>query len=282
MSRAVVITGASTGIGRSCALYLDTAGWQVFAGVRKEADGDSLAAEGSNRLTPVMIDVADQASIDAALKQVTEAVGTRLEGLVNNAGISMQGPIEHIPLDDLRKQLEVNVTGQVAVTQAFLPMIREAKGRVVLIGSIGGRTPSAPFIGAYTASKFALEAIADSLRQEMRPAGVHVSIVEPGTIVTPLWDKGVDNFDEDLAKIPQHHHAYYEPAMHKARAIATKLTKTGISPDVVAKKVEHALTSTRPKTRYLVGKDAYARAYLETLMPDKARDRLIDRMFFKK
>lgn len=282
MARTVVITGASTGIGRACALRLDSAGWQVFAGVRKTADADSLRAEASEQLVPLMIDVGDGASIAAAAQEVSGVTGGTLDALVNNAGISVQGPLEHLPLDEIRKQFEINVTGQVAVTQAFLPMLRSSKGRIVFMGSVAGRAASLPFIGPYSASKLALEGIADSLRGELRPAGIAVSIVEPGSIATEIWQKGDDTFDELAAMVPESNRTYYSKALGNARKLGQTIGGRGISPDVVAKKVEHALASARPRTRYLVGKDALMRVYVEKPMPDKIRDRIATKMLFGK
>ena len=161
-ARAVVITGASTGIGAACAFHLDRLGFTVFAGVRKPEDGARLQQSGSDRLIPILLDVTDQPSIQRSIEIVSERVGvTGLYGLVNNAGIAVSAPLEAIPLPDLRRQLEVNVIGQVAVTQAFLTLIRQARGRIVNMGSIAGRS-TIPLMGAYSASKFALEAITDA------------------------------------------------------------------------------------------------------------------------
>ena len=188
---AVVVTGASTGIGEACALQLDRMGFSVFAGVRREADGKALEQKASGRLTPVFIDVADEVSIASAVETVSAAVGDAgLAGLVNNAGIAVPAPIELVPLDALRRQLEVNVIGQVSVTQAFLPLVRKAQGRIVNMGSIAGRL-AIPFLGPYCMSKFAMEALTDSLRVELRPWGIKVSLVEPGRISTPIWGKGI-------------------------------------------------------------------------------------------
>ena len=181
-AKSVVITGASTGIGAACALHLDQWGWRVFAGVRKQGDAEALRAQGSARLTPVSLDVTDTVSISTAASAVAGAVGAAgLAGLVNNAGIVVPGPIELLPLSDLRRQLEINVVGQVAVTQAFLPLIRAGRGRIVNMGSIAGRMAT-PFTGAYGASKFALEALTDALRLELQPWGISVSIIEPGAV----------------------------------------------------------------------------------------------------
>ncbi len=274
---AVVVTGASTGIGEACALRVDKLGFAVFAGVRKEADGESLKRKGSDRLTPVFIDVTDDASVASAADTVAKAVGDAgLAGLVNNAGISIPGPLEFLPIADLRRQLEVNVIGQIAVTQAFLPLLRKGRGRIVNIGSISGKLAT-PFIGAYCASKFAMEALTDSLRMELRPWGISVSIVEPGSIATPIWEKAQAAADEILKKLPQQAHDFYDPAIAAVRRAADKTARAGIPPYAVAKAVAHALTAKRPKTRYLVGRDAQLQATLAKVVPDRMRDWLVVR-----
>lgn len=184
--RAVVITGASTGIGKGCALALDKLGARVFAGVRKEADGAALQAEASERLTPVMLDVTDGDQIQAAVRLVQEGMGDAgVAGLINNAGIGVGGPLEFIDLDDLRWQMEVNVIGPMAMIRAFMPLIRQGKGRIVNISSIAGRSAT-PFMGPYSASKHALEALSDPLRVELRLWNIHVSLIEPGAVQTPI------------------------------------------------------------------------------------------------
>src|SRR5688500_3137446 len=183
---AVVITGASTGIGHACALDLDSHGCHVFAGVRREEDAERLRSERAF-IEPVRIDVTDADSIASARDRVGEAVGAAgLAGLVNNAGIAVPGPLEHLPIDELRRQLEVNLVGQVAVTQAFIPMLRTSRGRIVNIGSIGGRV-ALPMLGPYAASKHAIEGVSDSLRRELPPWGIEVSVVRPGPIATEIW-----------------------------------------------------------------------------------------------
>ena len=185
----IVITGASTGIGRACALDLDRRGYRVFAGVRRQQDGDDLRAEASSRLTPIMLDVTDRAQIAQAADQVREqAAGRGIHGLINNAGIVVPGPLEIMPLDLFEQQLQVNVVGLVAVSQAFLPALRTARGRIVNISSDNGRT-TWPYLGAYCASKHAIEALSDSLRMELLPWRIPVIVVEPGSIVTPIWEK---------------------------------------------------------------------------------------------
>ena len=188
-SPAVVITGASTGIGQACALELDRRGFRVFAGIRTRAAAEQLRAAASARLTPLLIDVTQTDTIAAACKIVAETLGDAgLAGLVNNAGIAVPGPLELIPLDDFRRQLEVNVVGQLAVTQAFLPLLRKARGRIVNMSSVSGGL-SAPYLGPYSASKFALEAITDALRLELRGVGVSVSAIDQGVNETPIRDK---------------------------------------------------------------------------------------------
>ena len=269
----VLITGSSTGIGEACALHLDRLGWTVYAGVRKDADADVLRRKGSAKLTPVIIDVTDQSQIDAVAKQI-EADSGRLDGLVNNAGIGRGGPLEYLDLDEWRTQLEVNVVGQVAVTKAMLPLIRPAKGRVVFIGSIGGRLGS-PLMGPYNASKFAIEGIGHSLRQELKPKGVHVSIIEPGAIDTQIWDKAQDTMERLRTELPAIAlEEYAEPLETFAKGLAMN-AKNAVTPQVVAKVVEHALTARRPRTRYLVGKDAKAVGTLGRFLPDRALDTIV-------
>ena len=200
-SGAVVVTGASTGIGRATALLLDRKGYTVFAGVRKEQDAKSLSDAGSERLTPITIDVTKERSIASARDKVGEAVGEDgVVGLVNNAGVGNGGPVETLDLQDLRDVLEVNLVGQVAVTQAFLPLVRAVKGTIVFIASIGGRIAS-PFMSPYNTSKFAVEALGESLRTELAPWDIDVVVVEPGSINTPIWSKGAETIDEQTDKM---------------------------------------------------------------------------------
>lgn len=273
----IVITGASTGIGRACAMHFDQLGFSVFAGVRRDADGAALRSAASDRLTPLPIDVTDAGSIAAARAQVEAAAGGRgVHGLVNNAGVGVGGPLEFVPLDDLRRQLEVNVIGQVAVTQAFLPMVRQARGRIVYIGSIAGRMAT-PFIAPYAASKFALEAISDALRVELRPWGIGVAIVEPGSIATPIWEKAKDTTKQVSDDLPPEGRELYGAAVSSLREVMADFEKRAIPAERVAKAVAHALLSKRPKTRYLVGTDARIQAALAAAVPDRINDRLIAR-----
>jgi NAD(P)-dependent dehydrogenase (short-subunit alcohol dehydrogenase family) len=267
-----VITGTSTGIGRAAALRLDAAGFDVFAGVRRAEDAEGLAAEASDRLRPLIVDVTDADSIAAAAREVGETVGERgVAGLVNNAGISVTGPLEFIPLDDIRRQLEVNLIGQIAVTQAFLPMIRRATGRIVNMSSVGGRVANG-FLAPYQASKFAIEAVTDALRKELRPWGIHVVAIEPGSIDTEIWRKGTEAARETLEKLPPEGRELYGETISKGAELAGKIAKRAVSPERVAAVVEKALTASRPRTRYLVGIDARAQVALAGLLPDRALD----------
>jgi NAD(P)-dependent dehydrogenase (short-subunit alcohol dehydrogenase family) len=262
--KTALVTGASTGIGEATAKRLSARGWRVLAGVRKPGDAPAGTEE-------VLLDVTDAEAISAAAERVD-----RLDGLVDNAGIAIAAPLEKLPVDELRRQLEVNVVGQVAVTQAFLPALRAGRGRIVLMGSIAGRS-ALPFLGAYAMSKHALEAMADALRVELAPDGIRVAIVEPGTIATPIWTKPqtvADTLDEEAM-------ARYGKRIEAMRAKAAERAARGASADRVAAAVEHALTTERPKTRYLVGRDAKLRAAIEKL-PDRTRDRVIVRALLGK
>lgn len=251
-SPAVLITGASTGIGEACALELDRLGFRVFAGVRTEAAGQRLREKASSLLTPVIIDVTDSASIQAAANIIKEQTDPRgLAGLVNNAGITVSGPLELVPIEELRRQLEINVIGHVAVTQAVLPLLRIAKGRIVNIGSINGAL-SPPYLGAYSASKFAMEAITDALRIELRTWGIGVSIVEPGPIATPIWEKSFALADRLAKTVSSAAMELYEPDLTTVRKIIAKIAADAEPVDIVVRSVVHALTAPKPKTRYFL------------------------------
>jgi NAD(P)-dependent dehydrogenase (short-subunit alcohol dehydrogenase family) len=262
--RTVLVTGASSGIGAACAERLSRGGWDVFAGVRTPG----AAPAGTEEL---LLDVTQAEQIAAA----AERIGGRLDGLVDNAGMAIAAPLELLPLDELRRQLEVNLIGQVAVTQAVLPALRVARGRIVLMGSIGGRS-ALPFLGAYAASKFALEAVADSLRLELRPFGIEVAIVEPGSIATPIWRRGGESATAIAAGWTDEQRTLYAAGIGAFREVAAAAGRRGAPPDEVAKAVEHALTASRPRTRYLVGRDARRRARVQRL-PDRIRDRVLAR-----
>ena len=279
---AVVITGASTGIGEACALRLARAGFHVFAGVRRPEDGAALARRVPHGLTPIRIDVTDERSIRDAAQEVKVALGPDggLAGLVNNAGIALGGPLELLPLDALRRQFEVNVFGLLAVTQAFLPLLREGShgvpGRVVNMGSISGRF-AGPYVGPYAASKFALEALTDSLRVELRPWGLHVALIEPGRIATPIWEKSLAESEVLAAGADPVVLARYQPALDRMRAFVGRFNDRRLPAGRVAAAVEHALTTARPKTRYVIGLDAHLQLLMARFVPDRMRDALIVR-----
>jgi NAD(P)-dependent dehydrogenase (short-subunit alcohol dehydrogenase family) len=270
MAKAVLVTGASTGIGEATALRMRRAGWDVFAAARKDEDLERLRAEG---LSPVKLDVTDAESITVAQAALDER---GLHGLVNNAGVAVSGPLEYLPLDELRHQLEVNLVGQVAVTQAFMPNIREGRGRIVNVSSIGGRF-ALPLVGPYAASKFGLEAVSDSLRRELRPWGIHVSVIEPGAVVTPIWERGRETADRLETEMGPEARSRYGKLADRIRQETEKIPERGIEPDEVAKAIEQALTAARPKLRYVVGRDAKMRLRIKALVGDRGMDALIAR-----
>lgn len=273
---AVLISGASTGIGAACALYLDGLGFRVWAGVRRPSDGEALVVQASRRLTPIILDVTDPTSIATAFADVAaDAGGDGLAGLVNNAGIVVAAPVEILPIAELRKQLEVNVIGLVAVTQAALPLLRRARGRVVNIGSISGRMAT-PVVGAYAASKFAVEALTDALRLEVQPWGIDVALIEPGAVATPIWEKGRAAGLAFRQALTPDAAGLYADAMSALARAASRSARQAISPDTVVRAVAHTLTAPRPKTRYLVGTAARIQAIIARL-PDRLRDRLLTR-----
>jgi NAD(P)-dependent dehydrogenase (short-subunit alcohol dehydrogenase family) len=273
----VLVTGSSTGIGRTTALRLDRAGWRVFAAVRKEEDADALRAAGSQRLTPVMLDVTDAEAISRVAEWLSGELGEGgLDGLVNNAGVGIPSPLETIPIEDFRRGIEVNLIGQVAVTQALLPQIRAARGRIVFLSSIGGRI-AFPMGGTYHAAKFGIEAVGDVFRQELRPWGISVSIIEPGSIDTPIWARGDREADAVAKRAPTQGELYGGMIAGYLKA-SGNLAERGISPEKVGEAIEHALTSRRPRPRYLVGIDAKTQARIKPLIPPRLWDRVVARL----
>jgi NAD(P)-dependent dehydrogenase (short-subunit alcohol dehydrogenase family) len=270
--RFVVITGASTGIGAACAIGCAEEGMTVFAGVRQLKAGAALQAKGGAAIIPLELDVTNGESIKQAADSVTRQVGEAgLFGLVNNAGIAIGSPLEFIPLAQLRRQFEVNVVGQIAVTQALLPLLRWAHGRIVNMGSIAGRG-TIPLTGPYSASKHALEALTDALRLELYPWGIEVSIIEPGAVATPIWDTSLRTSMEVESEIPAEGRHLYQAVATSIREAMSQAAARAIPPDAVVKAVLHALTAKRPKTRYLVGRDAKLRAMMLRWLPDRLQD----------
>lgn len=275
---AVMITGASTGIGRATALYLAGKGLRVLAGVRKPADGERLVADGGDGIEPLIIDVADAESIEHATMDLGERLGgSRLRGLVNNAGIAVGGPQELLPLSEWRRQLEVNVFGLIDTTQRVLPHLLRDRGRVVNVGSIGGLVAT-PLMGPYAASKFAVEAITASLRMELAPFGVWAACVEPGAVKTEIWKKGDEQIGRFKSELPAEAMARYQPLTEAMERFSTRGKTQGVEPIRVARAVEHALLAKRPRTRYPVGPDARMLVALRWLLPDRALEWLMFKM----
>lgn len=277
--RPVVVTGASSGIGRACALALAGAGFHVFAGVRKSKDGQELTQEGLGRVTPVLLDVTVADSIRAAADQVAATIGGNgLVALVNNAGIGLPGPVEELPIEALRRQYEVNVFGQVAVTQALLPLLRPARGRIINIGSIGDRL-TMPFGAALTSSKWAVASITEGLRLELRPWGLHVILIEPASIHADAVDKIEAETERTLAGFDPGARARYAKSFRAVTRSALARERNGSPPEVVARCVVHAIVTPKPETRYLVGKHARALALVARWAPDGLFDLLRLQLF---
>ena len=270
----VLITGASTGIGRATAFRLAGSGWTVLAGVRRAADGEALKADGGERIVPIMLDVTDAAQIAAAAAKVDARGG--LDALVNNAGIGFGGPLELLPIDDLRSQLEVNVLGPVALTQALLPALRRGsgRGRVLFISSIGGRVAMA-FTAPYAASKHAIEAIGDALRVELRSSNVQVALIEPGSVATPIWDKS--RTEAERVVIPPELQDAYGRIPAAMDKVLQDTARRGVPPEQVAATIERALTAPRMRARYVVGRDAKAMLLVRRLLPDLVFDKVARR-----
>jgi NAD(P)-dependent dehydrogenase (short-subunit alcohol dehydrogenase family) len=269
----VLITGASTGIGRASALRLAGKGWTVLAGVRDKAAGEALEAQAPvGSLTARTLDVTDAAQIAAAAAQLPPS---GLDALVNNAGIGIGGPLELISAEDLRRQFEVNVFAQVAVTQAMLPALRRAGGRIAFISSIGGRVAMA-FTAPYAASKHAIEALADALRVELRSSGVQVALIEPGSVATPIWDKG--RAEADRLSIPPELQEQYGKVPAAMDKVMRDTGSRGVPAEQVAETIERALTASRMRARYVVGRDAWAMLTARRLLPAHVFDALARRV----
>jgi NADP-dependent 3-hydroxy acid dehydrogenase YdfG len=272
---AILITGASSGIGRATALLLDSKGYQVFAGVRKIKDGQILQNESKGNITPVSLDVTVSDQINQAVCFVTDHIWPSITSfsLINNAGIGIGGPIEFLPIDDFRRQVEVNLVGLIDVTQSFLPMIRRSKGKIINIGSLNGRI-AFPFSGAYVATKFALEGISDTLRLELSPWKIKVILIEPGAIKTSFLDRSFQESNHLKDVLSEKSAVFYEKETAIFERFLKKVLNNAISPEAVAKVIYIALTARRPKTRYAVGLDAKI-GILGKLLPDHILDKLI-------
>ena len=273
--RSIFVTGASTGIGLASAKHLAREGFQVFAGVLPGEDTSAL--EGEN-IVIVPIDISKPEIIASAKRTIEAALGgAGLYGLFNNAGNAYSGPLEFIPMGAIRQQFEVNTFGHIAVTQAFLPLIRQSQGRILNTVSILGRVSTA-MGGPYSMAKYAMEAFTDSLRRELAPFGIEVSALEPGAIATKIWEKTNSNADEIWDELPEHGRELYKDAKIRLDKSVHKMATGAISPDEVAKQVVHAFTAKRPKTRYLIGSDAKLIAFLAWLLPDRLLDIVIKKL----
>jgi NAD(P)-dependent dehydrogenase (short-subunit alcohol dehydrogenase family) len=275
MAGGVLVTGASTGIGRACARELAARGFRVFAGVRSDADAESIRADG---LEPLILDVTDADAIARARETIDTELGeTPLAGIVNNAGVGVGGPLETLAIDDLRRQLEINTIAPVAVAQAFIPRLRRSHGRIVNMSSVGGRVGQ-PFLGPYSGSKFALEAISDAMRRELLPWGIRVALVEPGNVSTPIWDKGMAQVEEVRASATPETLELYGRNLDRMEKLVKLADKRGVPPEKVARAVAHAMTSSRPRARYLVGADARVQLALDRALPTRVADRLFSKI----
>jgi NAD(P)-dependent dehydrogenase (short-subunit alcohol dehydrogenase family) len=268
---AVVVTGASSGIGAGTAALLAHEGYLVFAGVRNDADA-ARAATLHEHVRPLRLDVTDRDAIRAAAETVA-ATGHPLRGVVSNAGIAVGGPLEFLPVDELRRIFEINVFGAAELAQAFLPQLRSSKGRLVFVGSISGRL-AVPFVAPYSMSKFALRALADALRVELGPAGIGVSLVEPSAVKTPIWSKGRDSREALLALLPPQAMERYGAQMEAMFAQVEREERGAMPVEHVARAILHAITARKPRARYLLGKGARAGSVV-ALLPTALRDRAI-------
>jgi len=273
-NKTIVITGTSTGIGKACALHLDKMGFKVYAGVRKQVDGDNLKMEASDKLTPIILDVTDEKSISDAVTLIENETGGQVFGLINNAGIGRSGVLEVTPVAEIRKVMDVNVIGLMAMTKVMIPILRKNKGRIINVGSTASFLAS-PGASAYAASKFAVRAITDSLRLELKPFGMSVVLVAPGAVESEIWEKGKayksdlrNNVKPEIAQL-------YIRLIKFGENLINDLKK--IPADEVAKSVAHALTSAKPKRYYLVGADAKGGAKASSLPKG-----LLDWIFMKR
>ena len=271
-----MLTGASGGIGMATTRRLDSLGFQVFAGVRRTADGEQLQRDIAARVTPILLDLADDASITRAAETVAHLIGsTGLVGLINNAGLIVQGPVELVPMAEVSAQFEINTIGQVGVTRAFLPLLREARGRIINIGAASGQL-ALPYFEVLSASKAALASLTDALRVELRSWDMSVSLIEPMGMQTRIFEKAEARARQARQQLSEQQQQLYAPAM---AAVSKALARQHLDdPEVVVAAIVHALTARHPKTRYLVGRGAGLIRLLRWL-PDRVRDHLLLRTF---
>jgi NAD(P)-dependent dehydrogenase (short-subunit alcohol dehydrogenase family) len=269
----VLVTGAARGIGRAIVDHLASSGWDVIAGVRSEQDAAAVTNSHPQRVSAVILDITDAGHIAKLAKSLPD----RLDAVVNNAGVAVAGPIETVTPDDWREQLEVNVIGQVAVTQAVLPQLRKSRGRIVFISSLNGRI-SMPLFGPYCASKFALEAAADALRLELRTWGIPVVVIEPAQTDTDMWRTADDEVLKTEEAMAPEHRALYAQHLKGMKKLVPRSQRMAVPTDKVVAVVEEALTARRPRARYVVGLGPKLQVALVTNMPTPLRDRLMSMM----
>jgi len=268
----ILITGASSGIGKATALYLSNQGFEVFAGVRKSADGDALRSEATGNLTPVLLDVTDQDAINVSREKIAKSTENNLFALINNAGMFLGGPLEILSLSDMQKLIDVNLMGVLAVTKAFIPLLRNrGGGRIVNIGSATGFF-GLPGLSVYSASKYALRGLTDSLRLELYPFNIFVSIMEAGNIDTPIWNKGLASGEKTIREANEDTLQRYTSLIDLQKKFAENAK--GISPDKVAKKIFRILKTKHPKNSYRVGLDARMGKLIKKL-PERLLDKII-------
>jgi NAD(P)-dependent dehydrogenase (short-subunit alcohol dehydrogenase family) len=266
----IVISGASTGMGAATARLLAQRGYHVLAGVRREADAETIR---STNLEPVLLDITDPGDVRALATRFDQDGSTRLVGLINNAGIAVNAPVETLSLAQWRNQFEVNLFGHIAVTQALLPHLHRSRGRIVNISSVGGKV-AMPTYGAYAGAKFALEAVSDALRRELSPHGVQVVVVEPGGVQTEMTGHGIERAKGFITEMSPSHRSQYGPLMQAIINQATAFTRSGVSADKAAVVIARAATTRRPRARYTIGRDAALMTRLARMLPDRTMDRL--------
>ncbi len=271
----VLITGASSGIGRTTALHLAACGYQVFAGVRRESDAEALRREVRQGLTPILLDVTDQAQLQALPSVLAaELADGKLYGLINNAGISLTSPLEYVSAEHVERQFRTNVFGALATIQALLPLLRVAQGRIINISS-GAGLIAVPMVGAYCASKFALEALSDTLRVELRRSGIRVSVIEPGVVTSSIHQKNFDDLDALLQRLPDAGLREYGDAIQRFRAANERMLRRATAAEDVARLIQRVLEHPRPRARYQAGSDARLLGWLRRWLSDGMKDRLL-------
>jgi len=274
----ILITGASKGIGRACAIYFSRIGFKVFAGFRKEEDGIELSKI-NNLIIPVKLDVTDRKMLKQAYNQVSlQLKGEGLTALVNNAGEGMAGPLEFLEDSNFRQQLDVNLFGPLAVTQIFLPLIRKCHGRIIMVGSMGSRVAH-PLMGAYSASKFALRALTDTFRMELQSCGIFVSMVDPGNTATSIWEKALAETKKIHEALPADGKERYGKAMEHTLNLFANIHQICSPPETVAAVIGRAVLSRHPRRNYLAGKDAHMLVLFSRLLPGNFIDNLLRKNF---